>query len=94
MIEIRHGDAGTCSITGGVVYRGPALPQLSGHYFYSDYCGGYLRSLLFADGVAVEVRDWTPQVDVAGPVPGFGVDGEGEMYLTTTDRLLKVVPAG
>jgi hypothetical protein len=28
---------------------------------------------------------------VAGRVTGFGIDGQGEMYLTTTDRLLKVV---
>ncbi len=88
---VEHGDAGTCSITGGVVYRGSALPQLSGHYFYSDYCGGYLRSLLTSDGGAVELRDWTGQVGVPGQVTGFGVDGAGEMYVTTTDQLLKVI---
>jgi glucose/arabinose dehydrogenase len=94
VVEVEHGDGGTCSITGGVVYRGPALPQLQGHFFYSDYCGGYLRSLLFADGAATETRDWTEQVGVAGQVTGFGVDGAGEMYVTDTDQLLKVVPGG
>ncbi len=94
VLEVGHGDEGTCSITGGIVYRGSAIPQLSGHYFYSDYCGGYLRSLLFAGGEATELRDWTEQVGVPGQVTGFGVDGTGEMYLTTTQQLLKVVPAG
>lgn len=92
--EVEHGDAGTCSITGGIVYRGSAIPQLGGHYFYSDYCGGYLRSLLLADGEATDLRDWTEQVGVPGQVTGFGVDGAGEMYVTTTQQLLKVVPAG
>ncbi|HVR77914.1 MAG TPA: PQQ-dependent sugar dehydrogenase [Acidimicrobiia bacterium] len=94
VLEVEHGDAGTCSITGGVVYRGPAMPQLHGHFFYSDYCGGYLRSLLHVDGEATALRDWTEQVGVPGSVTGFGVDGAGEMYLTTTEQLLKVVPTG
>jgi glucose/arabinose dehydrogenase len=94
VLEVEHGDAGTCSITGGIVYRGAAVPQMDGHYFYSDYCGGYLRSFIFADGAATDPRDWTDQVGVAGAVTGFGVDGAGEMYVTTTDQLLKVVAGG
>lgn len=94
ILEVEHGDAGTCSITGGVVYRGGAIPQLQGHYFYSDYCGGYLRSLLHVDGAATELRDWTEQVGVPGGVTGFGVDGAGEMYVATTGQLLEVVVGG
>jgi glucose/arabinose dehydrogenase len=94
VLEVQHGDAGTCSITGGIVYRGSALPQLNGHYFYSDYCGGYLRSFLFSDGAAADLRDWTEQVGVAGQVTGFGMDGVGEMYVSTTGQVLKVVAAG
>jgi len=91
VIEVSHGDAGTCSITGGIVYRGPAIPEINGHFFYSDYCGGYLRSFLYADGAIVEEMDWTGQVGDAGRVVGFGIDGAGEMYVATTERLLKVV---
>jgi glucose/arabinose dehydrogenase len=92
VIEVEHGDAGTCSISGGIVYRGEDIPEIDGHYFYSDYCGGYLRSFVFEDGEVTEEMDWTDQVGEAGSVPGFGVDGRGEMYVTTTEALLRVVP--
>jgi len=96
VLEVEHSDAGTCSITGGIVYRGPAIPQLDGHYFYSDYCGGYLRSFRFAGAgeSLADQRDWTEQVGIPGQVTGFGIDGQGEMYVTTTGELLKVVSAG
>ncbi len=91
LIEVPHSDAGTCSITGGVVYRGAAIPELTGVYFYSDYCGGYLRSFRFEGAGITEETDWTEQVGVPGQVVGFGVDGEGEVYVVTTDSLLRLV---
>jgi glucose/arabinose dehydrogenase len=92
VIEVEHGDAGTCSITGGVVYRGAAIPEIDGHFFYSDYCGGYLRSFVHDGGAASEETDWTEQVGVPGNVASFGVDSTGEMYVLTTDRILKLIP--
>ena len=91
VVEVSHGDGGTCSITGGIVYRGNAIPELDGTYFYSDYCGGFLRSFRFDGEGVTDETDWTSQVGIAGRVVGFGVDGEGEMYVVTTTRLLKVV---
>ncbi len=91
VLEVAHGDAGTCSITGGIVYRGDAIPEIDGHFFYSDYCGGYLRSLRYEDGQLVDEVDWTDQVGVPGRVVGFGVDRGGEMYVLTTEVILKVV---
>ena len=91
LVEVAHGDAGTCSITGGVVYRGQAIPEIQGQYFYSDYCGGYLRSFRYLfSGEVADQTDWTDQVGVPGSVVSFGVDHEGEMYVLTTDRILKV----
>jgi hypothetical protein len=94
VIEVEHGDAGTCSITGGLVYRGSAIPEIEGHYFYSDYCGGYLRSFRFEGGEAVDQTDWTEQVGATPDrVLSFGVDRDGEMYVLTTSSVLKVVAA-
>ncbi len=90
LVEISHGDAGTCSITGGVVYRGSRIPEIAGAYLYSDYCGGYLRSFRVADGAAVDVRDWTQDVGVPGRVVGFGVDGKGEIYVMTTNAVYRL----
>lgn len=92
VLEVSHGDADTCSVTGGIVYRGDAIPELEGHYFYSDHCGGYLRSFRHDGGEAVDSRDWTDDVGVAGDVVSFGVDGTGEMYVLTTESILQVVP--
>ena len=39
-----HGDGG-CSITGGYVYRGPAIPALRGAYVFGDYCVGGVRAI-------------------------------------------------
>jgi glucose/arabinose dehydrogenase len=90
VIEVAHGDAGTCSITGGIVYRGSLIPELDGFYLYSDYCGGYLRGFRFEDGAAVDEIDFTDQVGVPGSVTGFGVDGGGEVYVATTEALYRL----
>ncbi|HET9260972.1 MAG TPA: PQQ-dependent sugar dehydrogenase [Acidimicrobiia bacterium] len=90
VIEVAHGDSGTCSITGGIVYRGAAIPEIVGHYFYSDYCGGYLRSFTVTDGVAGDISDWTDQVGAPGRVTSFGTDFSGEMYVLTTEQVLRV----
>jgi glucose/arabinose dehydrogenase len=90
VVEVLHSDSGTCSITGGVVYRGSAIPELIGHYFYSDYCGGWLRSFRFDGTAAVEQQDWTEQVGPAGQVASFGTDNAGEIYVLTNQRILRI----
>ena len=88
-LEIAHDDGGTCSVTGGVVYRGPGMPGLWGHYFYSDYCGGYLRSFRWNGALATDLREWTPDLS---SVVSFGTDGAGEMYILTTDTVYRIEP--
>jgi len=91
VLEVSHDDAGTCSITGGVVYRGEQLPELYGHYLFSDYCGGYLRSFPVDDPYSGAVS-WTDQVGNAGQVVAFGTDARGEVYvMNAAGSVLKLV---
>jgi len=71
---------GACSVTGGFVYRGKRVPALAGHYFYSDYCAGWLKSFRMQSGAVVDRRDWIPSSNL-GHVVSFGEDAEGELYI-------------
>lgn len=83
VVEYGH-DAG-CSITGGVIYRGKAIPSLAGTYFYSDYCTAFLRSFRWtASGGAVDHWDWGAALDPKhslAQVSSFGEDEAGEVYV-------------
>jgi glucose/arabinose dehydrogenase len=80
---------GNCSVIGGYVYRGSAIPGLQGHYLYSDYCGGWLSSFNGSTGTAQDIKEW-PIVSV-GNVPSFGVDFAGEIYMIGDSRIFKIV---
>ncbi|WP_417309965.1 PQQ-dependent sugar dehydrogenase [Devosia sp.] len=87
-----HADGG-CSITGGYVYRGTAIPELDGQYFYADFCGGFVRSFAYADGTVGEITDWTDTLNT-GAITSFGEDAAGELYLTTIEGdLYRIVAA-
>lgn len=89
VVEYSHAEG--CSVTGGYVYRGAAIPELEGHYFYSDWCQGWIRSFRYEEGEAVDQREWTELQP--GQVDTFGVDQEGELYLGTWDgKVYKLVP--
>jgi glucose/arabinose dehydrogenase len=84
---------GACSITGGYVYRGRAVPSIAGHYFYSDYCSGWVRSFRFQNGRAVDRREW--RVDNLGHVVSFGEDSSGELYIVGENgRIWRISGAG
>lgn len=76
---------GSCAIIGGPVYRGDAIPELSGRYFYGDYCFGWIRTLWFSDGRVVEHFDWSDQIAVENLLTNFAVDGHGEVYVLRLD---------
>ena len=72
--QYTHDDG--CSVTGGYVYQGTALPRLQGRYLYGDFCSGVLWSLKAAPkGRAADVRReraGVPQLTHIGP------DADGE----------------
>jgi len=88
VIDYIHGN-GDCSITGGYVYRGSAIPGLRGHYLYSDYCRRWIRSFLYSEGAAIDEKDWG--ITSAGNVTSFGVDADGEMYVIGGTTIYKIV---
>ena len=97
VVEYDHRDG--CSITGGYVYRGRALPALDGVYFYADYCTALVRSLRWKDGDAGvgDVWDWRAALDPEerlANLSSFGEDAAGELYLLSLDGdVYKFVPA-
>lgn len=92
IFEELHED-GSCSITGGFVYRGAAIPDLVGTYVYSDLCRGGLRALQRLDDGSVRSGDLSG-TDDAAQVISFGVDGRGELYaLSLTGTVWRIDPA-
>jgi glucose/arabinose dehydrogenase len=79
VLQYDHGEG--CSVSGGYVYRGSAIPALQGTYFYSDFCSGWLRSFRLSSGAVTEEREW-PALQ-AGNVSSFGQDAAGELYILT-----------
>jgi glucose/arabinose dehydrogenase len=83
-----------CSITGGYVYRGSAIPAIAGRYFFADYCTGTIWSLTYTDGNVSDVVSYADSLGSVGQITSFGLDSTGEMYLTTQDGIVrKFVPA-
>jgi glucose/arabinose dehydrogenase len=85
-----HGQG--CSVTGGYVYRGEAIPELDGHYFYADWCGGWVKSFRF-DGSVSDETDWSSELGAIGAITSFGTDAAGELYITTGEgSIFKLIP--
>jgi glucose/arabinose dehydrogenase len=88
--EYSHSEG--CSVTGGYVYRGSAIPALQGQYFFGDYCSGWVRSFRYSEGSASELTDW-PALSPGGSIVSFGEDPAGELYVIEAEgRVSKVVP--
>jgi glucose/arabinose dehydrogenase len=67
-----------CSVIGGFVYRGSAVPAAKGRYFFSDNCASRVRSV--AAGGGTSVRDEPFRIDGQST---FGEDARGELYLAS-----------
>jgi hypothetical protein len=97
LLDYEHTEG--CSVTGGFVYRGCALPDLRGTYFYADYCSEFVRSFVYRNSAAEDQHDWTDQLAPAGGmtidrIVAFAEDGRGELYICDIGgEVFKIVPA-
>ncbi|NWF68666.1 MAG: PQQ-dependent sugar dehydrogenase [Chloroflexi bacterium] len=67
-----------CSVSGGYVYRGQALPDLQGVYLFGDWCSGIIWAS-YRDSSGL----WQNNIfiDTQYNVSSFGEDENGELYL-------------
>lgn len=80
--------AGNCSITGGYLYRGRAVPRLRGRYVFGDYCSGRIWSVALTGGRAVGKRLEPARAPM---LVSFGEDARGELYvLTQTGAIYRI----
>ena len=77
MYDYSHA-GGNCSITGGYVYRGTAIPALQGVYVYGDYCVSKVE-LFRLNGAGGENHDTGLPVP-GGALASFGEGPDGEIY--------------
>ncbi len=88
--EYQHGDDG-CSISGGTVYRGAAIPSLRGWYLFGDYCSGKVWALQSVPGAAPVVLELAN----GGTVSAIAAGPDGEMYVLSyaDGSVLRIDPA-
>jgi glucose/arabinose dehydrogenase len=77
LVEYSHAEG--CSVTGGVVYRGKRIPALRGHYVYTDFCKGLLRSFRYSNGQAVDQQVWG--LPYVGSISAIAEGADGELYI-------------
>jgi len=85
----RHDEG--CSVTGGMVYRGTALPHLQGVYIFGDFCSGTIWGLWPDDSAET---GWAREtvLESGELIASFAVDDDGEVYvLVFGGPILKLV---
>ena len=79
-----------CSVIGGYVYRGAAIPSLVGWYVYGDFCTGEIFALRRDGAEVVNVG----LLDTDLRIASFGEDNEGELYVLSQGEGVFGVVAG
>ncbi len=78
-----------CSVTGGYVYRGKAIPALYGHYLYGDFCSGRIWELDSGN-----IKEGARILMHSGKrIASFAEDRDGELYLLdyASGRIFRLV---
>ena len=84
-----------CSVTGGYVYRGDSMLDLSGEYLFGDYCTGKVWSFHVLNGRVQDYKEW----EIIGIeedlyLASFAEDGQGELYIINhTGEIYKITDA-
>jgi glucose/arabinose dehydrogenase len=68
-----------CSVTGGLVYRGSAYPDMQGIYYYADYCSSQVWGLRRDSSGTWQNQ---PLIQAEFPITSFGEDEAGNLYMT------------
>jgi len=76
--EYGHGPATGNSVTGGYVYRGSAIPALSGRYVFGDFGSGRIWELLPDDADRLALNEL---LDTSFSIASFGQGADGEIYV-------------
>jgi hypothetical protein len=72
------------AVVGGYVYRGQALPELEGRYFYGDFINNFVESLIVKAGAATCHASHASLSTIDTPIQGlvsFSEDANGELYV-------------
>jgi glucose/arabinose dehydrogenase len=91
VFEYPHAEGG-CTVIGGYVYRGRAIPALRGAYVFGDLCIGELEAIRMRNGRVTGHRVLGPVVE---NLSSFGEDGSGELYaLSLSGGVYRLAPGG
>lgn len=92
VVEVEHIPANTRSITGGVVYRGKAIPGFVGSYVFGDFESQEIFVVSF-DTTTGEAKLTKVDDAPANPWVSFGEDLDGEVYATAFNGTMwKIIP--
>ncbi|MFP5489632.1 MAG: PQQ-dependent sugar dehydrogenase, partial [Acidimicrobiia bacterium] len=81
-------DGVRCAVSGGVVYRGEAIPELTSAFVFGDFCEGSVWAYDATDGEAVQLG-----AGIAG-ISGVRRGPDGELYvLSWFGEIWRIEPA-
>lgn len=91
------------SVTGGRIYRGCAIPDLDGVYFFADYGSGRVwagrvnaNGTAFEGGGPTQIDADLEETSTLFNISSFGEDNQGEIYIVSQSggRVFRIVPDG
>lgn len=100
ILDYNTNDGNNCTIIGGYVYRGCAIPWLNGTYFYADWCAGWVKTFRYDGNALSDGQDVTADLNdgISGSmnsIVSFGEDAAGELYIVSYGgTIYRIIEAG